>query len=108
MGQCQKTDRPSCIPEPWFAELLPEMKRVTQTFPNQHPSPKTFPWAIKASGSSSRGVCFHAPPLLILILWDSRSQCWSSDTDITHGKLQDCLGTQEGALVPPALGVPWG
>lgn len=108
MGYRQKTDRPSCIPTPWFAELLPEIKRVTQTFPNQHPSPKTFPWVIRASGSSSSVVCFHAPPLLILILRDPRSQCWSSDTDITHVKLQDCLGTQEGALVLSALGVPWG
>lgn len=109
MGQCQKTDRPSCILELWFPELFPGMK--TQHRPSQISTlvPR------HAHGSSESAV---APLVSLVFMFPRYSPSFSNTPESSVGLwihaplLQSCRIPQaprkEPASPPSFLGVPWG
>lgn len=76
MGQCQKTDRPSCILELWFPELFPGMK--TQHRPSQISTlvPR------HAHGSSESAV---APPVSLVFMFPPCSPSFSNTPESSVG-----------------------
>lgn len=107
MGQCQKTDRPSCILELWFPELFPGMK--TQHRPSQINTlvPR------HAHGSLESAV---APPVSLVFMFPPHPHFPRlQDPVLVFGYMHHCCRTagllrHQGRNPGPSrfLGVPWG
>lgn len=105
MGQCQKTDRPSCILELCFPELFPGMEI-------QHrPSQISTLVPTYAYGSLESAV---APPVSLAFVFPPYSSSFSKtpglvfDQSCSFASVMHVSRLPQGSLGPPSfLGVPW-